>query len=283
MSEPSKRQQLLDDGFCVFPGLLDGDLLARLRLASDRLLDAYPEEEKQRRGNQGSVVSIRFQDRAFAELVAWPPTWAALRELGFDGARYWAGSVISKEAHSTPLYWHQDWVWWAEPESADPVPHQLFLMWYLIDTRPENGCLRVLPQSHRRRLEAHDLIGSHDDGIRHLDPATSPGYQTLPGEVDVPVTAGDLVVGDARVLHAAHANTTGERRTVLTTWYLPRYDVLSERLRASYQMQIEPPPASLPADELALIQPLLTDYRGDAEPAHKSYELSGYLKPAARG
>ena len=134
-----------------------------------------------------------------------------------------------------------------------------------------------------RRLEAHDLIGSHDDGIRHQDPATAPGYQTLPGEVDVPVTAGDLVVGDSRVLHAAHANTTGERRTVLTTWYLPRYAELSERLRASYQGNIEPPPDSLPADELAMIRPHLTDYQGDAELAHRSYELSGYLKPAARG
>ena len=133
MSEPSKRQQLLDDGFCVFPGLLDGDLLARLRLVSDRLLDAYPEQEKQRRGNQGSVVSIRFQDRVFAELIAWPPTWAALRELGFAGARYWAGSVIAKEAHSTLLYWHQDWVWWggagerrpaAAPVVPDVVPHR---------------------------------------------------------------------------------------------------------------------------------------------------------------
>ena len=98
MNEPSKRQQLLDDGFCVFPGLLDGGLLARLRLASDRLLDAYPEEERRRRGNQGSVVSIRFQDRAFVELIAWPPTWAALRELGFHAARYWAGSVICQGA-----------------------------------------------------------------------------------------------------------------------------------------------------------------------------------------
>ena len=175
MTETSKRrQQLLDEGFCVFSGLLGGDLLGRLRLVSDRLLDAYPEEEKQRRGNQGSVVSIAYQDRAFAELIAWPPTWAALRELGFERARYWGGSVIAKEPHSTPLYWHQDWVWWEEPESADPVPHQLFLMWYLTDTRPENGCLRVLPQSHRRRLDAHELIGTHDDGIRHLDPATSP-------------------------------------------------------------------------------------------------------------
>ena len=228
------------------------------------------------------MVTIRFQDRAFCELVAWPPTWEALREeLGFPGTRYWTGSVISKEPHSVRLYWHQDWVWWAEPESADPVPHQLFLMWYLTDTRPENGCLRVLPQSHRRRLDAHDLIGSHDDGIRHLDPATAPGYGTLPGEVDVPVTAGDLVIGDSRVLHAAHANTTGERRTVLTTWYLPRYAELSERLRASYQQQIAPPPESLPADQLALLRPHLTDYRGSAEPAHRSYELSGYLKRGA--
>ena len=139
----------------------------------------------------------------------------------------------------------------------------------------------MLPQSHRRRLDAHELIGTHDDGIRHLDPATSPGYRTLPGEVDVAVAAGDLVVGDSRVLHAAHANTTGQRRTVLTTWYLPRFDELSERLRAAYQELIKPPPRSLPADELALVQPLLTDYRGDAEPARRSYELTDYLKRGA--
>ena len=54
-------------------------------------------------------------------------------------------------------------------------------------------------------------------------------------------------------------------------------------IRWSYQGNIEPPPDSLPADEFAMIQPHLTDYQGDAEPALRSYELSGYLKPAARG
>ena len=278
---PERREQLLNEGFCVFPALLGGGLLARLRLVTDRLLDAYPEAERQRRGNQGSVVSLAYQDRVFAELIAWPATWAALRELGFARARYWSGSVIAKEPHSPPLYWHQDWVWWHEPESADPLPHQLFLMWYLTATRPENGCLRALPHSHRRRMAAHDLIGTHDDGIRHLDPATAPGYQTLPGEVDVAVAAGDLVVGDARVLHAAHANTTGRRRTVITMWYLPRYDELSEPLRAAYQERVAPPARPLPADELALVQPLLTDYRGAAPPAQHTYEPTDYLKRGA--
>ena len=277
----ARRRQLLDEGFCVFPGLLDGGLLARLRRVTDRLLDACPEAERQRRGNQGSVVGLAYQDRAFAELIAWPATWAALRELGFAGARYWSGSVIAKEPWSTSLYWHQDWTWWEEPVSADPEPHQLFLMWYLTDTRPENGCLRVLPQSHRRRMAAHDLIGTHDDGIRHRDPATAPGYQTLPEEIDVAVTAGDLVIGDSRVLHAAHANTSGRRRTVITMWYLPRYDELSEPLRASYQERMAPPPASLPAAELALVQPLLPDYRGSAAPARHTYVPTDYLRRGA--
>ena len=51
----------------------------------------------------------------------------------------------------------------------------------------------------------------------------------------MPVKAGDLVVGDARLLHSANVNRTDERRTVLTLWYLPRYDETSERVRAGYR------------------------------------------------
>ena len=35
--------------------------------------------------------------------------------------------------------------------------------------------------------------------------------------------AGDLVLGDARMLHAAHPNSSGKRRTLITMWYLPEY------------------------------------------------------------
>ena len=140
MTETSKRrQQLLDEGFCVFSGLLGGDLLGACGWSATGCSTPTRRKRSSGAATRGSVVSIAYQDRAFAELIAWPPTWAALRELGFERARYWGGSVIAKEPHSTPLYWHQDWVWWEEPESADPVPHQLFLMWYLTDTRPETA------------------------------------------------------------------------------------------------------------------------------------------------
>ena len=263
------RSRLVDEGFCIVPGLLPADLLARLRVVTDRMLDAYTDEQKQRSAGQGSILGMEHQDPVFSELIALPATLAALGGLGFARPRYWSGYVIAKEPHSTPLYWHQDWPFWDDPASAEPVPHQLFLMWYLVDTRPENGCLRLLPRSHRRRSDVHDAIGTgHDDQVRRQDPATSPAYQRHPDEVDVPVRAGDLVIGDARLLHAAHGNATDRRRTVITMWYLPRYDELSERMRAAYQSRLYvAPPAELPAEESGRIRHLLPDYAGTAEPA----------------
>ena len=279
----AERSRLVDRGFCVLPGLLPAELLARLRVVTDRMLDAYTDEQKQRSGGQGSIFAMEHQDPVFSELIALPEAWQALHGLGFARPRYWSGYVIAKEPHSGPLYWHQDWPFWDDAVSADPLPHQLFLMWYLVDTRPENGCLRLLPRSHRLRCDVHDAIGTgHDDTVRHQDPATSPAYQRHPDEVDVPVWAGDLVIGDARLLHAAHGNSSDRRRTVITMWYLPRYDELSEPLRAAFQERLyAPPPPDLPAAELDRIRHLLPDYAGTADPAPWNRIPGHYLASGA--
>ncbi|HCQ04958.1 MAG TPA: hypothetical protein DIT99_31750, partial [Candidatus Latescibacteria bacterium] len=40
-----------------------------------------------------------------------------------------------------------------------------------------------------------------------------------PGTIDVPAEAGSLVIGEGRVLHAARANKSNNRRTLLLGWY----------------------------------------------------------------
>ena len=280
MALAAERSQLVEQGFCVVPSILPTDILARLRVVTDRMLDAYSDEQKERSGGQGSILGMEHQDPVFAELISLPAALDALHGLGFARPRYWSGYVIAKEPHATPLYWHQDWPFWDNPASADPLPHQLFLMWYLVDTRPENGCLRLLPRSHRRRCGVHDAIGTgHDDEVRRHDPSTSPAYQRHPDEVDVPVTAGDLVIGDARLLHAAHGNSTDQRRTVITMWYLPRYDELTEPMQAAFQSRLYvEPPTELPVAELERIRPLLPDYAGTTEPVVWNRTPSHYLK-----
>ena len=59
----AERSRLVDRGFCVLPGLLPAELLARLRVVTDRLLDAYTDEQKQRSGGQGSIFAMEHGGR----------------------------------------------------------------------------------------------------------------------------------------------------------------------------------------------------------------------------
>ena len=69
---------------------------------------------------------------------------------------------------------------------------------------------------------------AHTRDINRMDDEHDPRFADYAGEVDVPVRAGDLVVGDARMFHATHANTTGEYRTVITIWFHPLFEDLQE-------------------------------------------------------
>ena len=152
-----KRNQLLRDGFCRFENVLPPEMLARLRDASDRMLDALPQEQAEKLRAQGSLLPTTG-DPIFAELIAWPAALNALASLGFPCPTFSDGYVISKPGGSPRLFWHYDWFAWQDPYSFGPDPPQLFAMYYLTDTSRENGCLRVVPGSHVRHNPLHDQL-----------------------------------------------------------------------------------------------------------------------------
>ena len=273
-----ERDQLITDGFCIVPDVLDAGMLDSLRRESSALLDQLTDEEKRIQGGQGAWQPIPYAPAVFPDLISWPRALAALADLGFDSVRYLSGFIISREPRTEAAYWHQDWMYWDEPESADPLPVKVFLMYYLVDTAPANGCLRVIPGSHRRRYPQHEYDG-HGTDIRYEDPDTSVKYADAAGQIDVPITAGDLLIGDSRVLHAPRANRTDERRTVLTMWYLPRWNDLSERMRASYSANHRAFSVEAPPGALELLLPLQPRYSGSAEPAATNRRPGDYLKP----
>jgi hypothetical protein len=228
-----KFEQLITDGFCLAENVLDPDMLSRLQQTTNQLLDAQSDEKYDEQRSTGSMVDVGSHP-IFAELVAYPPARTVLEALGFLRPKWMSGYVISKPPESPALFWHQDWWGWNDPSSYTPLPQQLFLMYYLVDTTPRNGCLRLLRGSHLNRHRMHDEVpNAHTDELRRVTDPDHPAYQSIPEEVDVPVKAGDLVIGDSRLLHSAHANKSDLRRTVITLWYFPYFDLLSAGLRAA--------------------------------------------------
>lgn len=262
-----QKEQLLKDGYCVFENILDAEMLHSLRKVSDELLAGQSLENKKLYYSTGSNIPLT-EDPFFAELIAYPDVLAALASLGYPESKFSIGFIISKQPNSPRLFWHYDYAAWDDPDAFGETPQQLFLMYYLVDTTPHNGCLRVIPGTH---IHDNPLISelqeAHIEELTRADNLDIVDFSTRPDEVDVPVKAGDLLIGDARLLHATHANHSSDRRTVLTLFYHPDFQQLSEPVQAFVSQNMTARiPEEWPQHAKNLVEPLLARYEGSARP-----------------
>ena len=123
---PALYEHLEREGYAVVRDLLSAEMVARLRGATDLLID----EERKNDGpyssrhlfrSQGSMISVPGHrvdpaekvvlptvNPVFLDLIAWQPALDALVQLGWPagGATFTDGYIISKPPHSPPLFWH---------------------------------------------------------------------------------------------------------------------------------------------------------------------------------
>ena len=226
------REVLLDDGYCIVDGGLPHGRLGELRDWSDEWLVGTKHSSKWK--YQGSDIHIsgvrntskRNPDLPPDEMVDFLIEHPAEIMATLGLADFRSGGtfqIISKPAGAPALYWHQDWARWDDPISMSPWPQQVFLNWYLTDTEVANGCLRVIPGSHRRRFDLHEhLTPPHESGGYDVEETNEWMFYNHPDAIDVPISVGQLLIADARLLHGTHPNNSPERRTVLLGWFYRR-------------------------------------------------------------
>jgi len=224
-----KRTQMLEDGFCVIDDVVDEVFLDEMREETERLIANH--EEPPDLVYQGQHIGVKRQDNPVIDkLLSWEPSYRAMDELGFGDFKTSESIIIlTKEAGGPPLYWHQDWMRWNDPLSLSPWPNTIFLNYYLTDTTVDNGCLKVIPGTHRRRVPLHDkLVPAHEQGARFIEEDHPIMFGDDPEQLHVPVKAGSLVLADARLLHAAGRNVTDKRRTLVLAWHHRPMDTVPE-------------------------------------------------------
>ena len=225
------RRQVVADGFCHVPGLLDPASLAATQAMAAAALDTIGADHRAQWKSEGSLIALADHP-PFAALIAHPAIQDMFARLDFGGARFTSGYVISKPPGGPALFWHQDWWDWRHPISRTDRVAQVALFFYLTDTRRENGCLRVIPGSHRRPHPLHDIIDAHDPALAAVDDPNNPAFADHPDQVDVPVSAGDVVIADARLIHGAHPNGSARERTNITLCWHPHHAALPAAISA---------------------------------------------------
>ena len=136
----------------------------------------------------------------------------------------WNSSFFAKPAKigsKTP--WHQDGEYW-------PVrPLATCSVWVAVDhSTEENGCLRVIPGSHKnRRLRPHDYNGA--DGLSLPLELKSDEYDESSAE-EIVLRAGQISLHDVYLVHGSEPNRSERSRRGLTLRYMPTTSVFDRSL-----------------------------------------------------
>ncbi|MDB5385105.1 MAG: hypothetical protein JWM11_751 [Planctomycetaceae bacterium] len=139
----------------------------------------------------------------FGEWMASPAVAGRLQQL-FDGRRILMplahhNCVMTKQPRfSSDTLWHQDIRYWTyrRPE--------LISIWLALGTeRPENGCLWVIPGSHRREFGPHQF-----DEALFFRTDLAENQALIQSRIPVELDPGDVLFFHCLTLHAASKNAT---------------------------------------------------------------------------
>jgi hypothetical protein len=262
-----KSRQYVNEGYCIIENLLSQEFLSSIKKYCKEYLENISDDHRQKQISTGSLIDV-CNIPELAELVAYPKALEVFSKMGFTDVRFSTGYLISKPPQSPPLFWHFDWMGWDHPASYLKGPLQTFFMYYLVDTSIKNGCLKVIPKSHIEEHSLHEAMrGAHTEELREAKNLQAPEFLPHPDEVNVCVKAGDLVIGDSRIIHGSHPNSSDEERPVITLWMHPNYEQMPEGLQAFTGNQDY---ESWTKGAQDILEPFKPGYEGSVKPPKRS-------------
>jgi len=243
---PKQVEQFRREGYLRFGRVLNDEQVERLCTALDRVIA----EEAARTDDNGLPPEFAYgHDRGiggapsgraihqyvnmwkvvpeYREIIHHPIITGAIRDLmGVERIRIWHDQVISKPPGDNKHFGcHHDFYFW-------PLDRPTMITCWLAldDATPENGCMHVIPGSHRDpRYQPAECDLSEDI---HLSPAPlgpgEPGslyadIRTWMPERAIPVTlrAGECMFHHCLNYHMTPENTTDRQRRAFIIIYMP--------------------------------------------------------------
>src|SRR5215471_7712333 len=224
LSSAEQKAYYEDQGYLVFPELLSGEELAELRAAlAEVLVEAQGLETTNAkfsvtRTEDGGwsprrIFNPTAHHKAFYDLVFHPRILDTVENLIGPNIQLHHAKINLKPPSNREarFEWHQDYPFF---------PHTNFdllaVMVYFDDSSEENGCLRIVPGSHkggpRNHLFAKD--GAFSSQLEDKSVVADPA-----GWLTVPVPAGGMELHHCNMLHSSTANRGTRPRTAMVIQY----------------------------------------------------------------
>lgn len=202
------RDDFNQTGFAIVPNLFSRDDVQRLKSECINIMETVRKETGSVAGH-GVHVGLAARSPVFQEAVADERLLDILSVILAPDIEFLSDKFVFKsELMTFASPWHQDWSYWYGA-------HKYSIWVALDDATVENGCLKLLPGSHKSAV-VHDGDASDGHGFgNRLKPDAVDESQAITAEVE----AGGAVFFHDLTLHSSHPNRSGEERWV----WIPTY------------------------------------------------------------
>jgi phytanoyl-CoA hydroxylase len=230
MFTPSEVEEFKEKGYILGPRVYDDREADALR---DRMMTVLegrsrnrPEMVSNMLGEESpkvvyQIVNIWEADDLFREHLYHPDICARVAQLmDYPVLRVWHDQIQYKPPRvGGPTDWHQDHPYW-------PIiqPPDLISAWVALeDATVENGCMRMVPGSHK--------WGAHKGGTIGTDPDTfepTPDLDALPPDIKIEIVPcevkkGQVMFHHCLTWHGSPWNRSERGRPAIAVHYMPGY------------------------------------------------------------
>lgn len=209
------ENQLVDhynrEGYVIVRNVLDEALIAEARDHIDWLLEKNPELRPEQLDHE-----LITKDAFWVRLVSDDRLLNVAEKFIGPDIGLFASHYIAKRPHDgKAVPWHQDGSYW-------PLePMEVITFWLSLDrSDEENGCMRVIPGTQRKKLmSSEDYVAQDENQLfsHAMDASTIDESEA----VSMILNPGDISIHHPNVIHGSHANGSPRWRRGLTIRYIP--------------------------------------------------------------
>jgi phytanoyl-CoA hydroxylase len=223
------KQQYERDGYLVLPRVLDPQRVSEVAEHVEWLQRKHPDVRPELLGH-----TLMWEDPFWVRLVADPRLLDQVEPIIGPNIALFASHYICKPGgDGLAVLWHQDGSYW-------PLePMEVITAWLAVDDSDAgNGCMRVIPGSHRGPALAHR---QHEKAaVLHTEIA--PDEVDESRAVDVVVPAGGISLHHPMLIHGSNPNLSSRRRCGLTIRYIPTTTLINRQPWKPFLLRGEPVP-----------------------------------------
>ena len=214
-----------DQGYLKLGRIFSQAELNALREHVDGMIAALPPEKRPE-----EMDVPHFTDPWLFRYLSDPRVLDVIEDLIGPDIVLWSSHFIAKpRGNGRAVPWHTDGAYWGKVLQ----PMQVVTLWLAVDeSTRENGCMRVIPGSHR-----HGRVYGHRKDSRPdlaLDLVLEDGQLDPNSARDVVLEAGQFSLHDVYLVHGSNPNRSTRRRAGVAIRFMPATSLFD---RALYKPQ----------------------------------------------